>query len=146
MGSGHLDGRHIFHDVPETLKVLSHLAPAASDETILVITSTIEGATGNIELFQESDVLPRHLPITKQITGSNEVTDTTTDEVGLAVFNLLRHFRTRFDVLAHVILDETIAKLIGGVRRLVNTHERTASITNNDRQRFSTFRKVRRSV
>ena len=69
-------------------------------------------ATCNIELFQESNVLTRHLTIAKQVAGSNKVTDAAIDEVGLAVFDATRHFSTSFGVLAHIVLDEPIAKLM----------------------------------
>ena len=46
VGLGHLQGWDVFHDVPETLEVLSHLTTTASDEAFLRIPCSVERAAG----------------------------------------------------------------------------------------------------
>ena len=78
--------------IPHDLKMVVHFAAAAHEEALGNVLAAIAAAAGQIQLFQQMDVLALHLSVADQIEGRRQAGKAGADDVGGFFIHILGLF------------------------------------------------------
>ena len=83
---------HIAEHVPHDLEMVVHLAAAAHVEALGDVLAAVAAAAGQLQLFQQMDVLALHLAVADEIEGRGQTGQTGADDIGGFLVDALRLF------------------------------------------------------
>ena len=91
--SRYFQRRNASEQIPQTFKMIFHLAATAHHISSGCIINSIACATGNVHCLQNMDVRAGHLSIPYQEAGCCQSRKTTSNNVGIFILHTLRLFR-----------------------------------------------------
>ena len=101
--------RNAAEKIPETFKMILHLAPAAHDVAAARVEDPIAGAASHIHRFENMDVFAWHLSVAHKEASCCQRRQSTANNIRVLVFHALRFFRTRKGFIVAVRVADALA-------------------------------------